>query len=297
MLDLSVIILTYNEGLHIRRAIENVKSLTEEIYVIDSLSTDNTQRIARTLGAHVIEHEWPGNQAEQFNWALKNIDIKSEWILRIDADEYLLPELIQELKAVLPNLPSSINGIVLKRRHIFMNRWMKGGIYPVKLLRIFRRGYGIYESRLMDEHIILKEGDIYECKNDFCDHNLNNLSWFCKKHIDYAVREAAEMLDNKYNISNRNQTVTLVGQSASKRKKKDSYAKKPLFWRAGAYFLYRYLLKGAWKDGKEGFIFSFLQGWWYRSLVDANIYEIEKEAGYNPQKIKSILTETYSISL
>lgn len=298
MLDLTVVILTKDEKKHIARCLECVRKFASEIYVIDCFSTDGTQEIARCFGAKVVEHEWPGNQAEQFNWALNNLSIQTEWIMRIDADEYLMPELIDELQLKLPLIGDDINGIVFNRRHIFLEKWMKGGIYPVKMLRTFRRGHAVCEQRLMDEHIVLKDGKTIDFENDFCDHNLNNISWFCKKHVDYAIREAAEMLDLEYGLSHsKDSDGELSPQALAKRKKKHSYAKKPLFWRAAAYFLYRYLLKGGWKDGKEGFIFTFIQGLWYRTLVDANIFEIKKKSGNNPEKIKEILQKEYNITI
>lgn len=295
MLDLTVIILTRDERMHIARCIENVRPIARRILVIDSGSTDGTQEIAESLGAEVIEHAWPGNQAAQFNWALDNLKIDTEWILRLDADEYLMPELVAELRETLPSIPADVTGVVFKRRHIFMDRWMRHGIYPVKILRLFRTGQGRYEQRLMDEHVVLSGGGEHECDNDFCDHNLNNLSWFCKKHVDYAVREAAELLDLEYGLSPRQTEGHLSDQAGAKRRKKHAYARKPLFWRSAAYFLYRYFLKGAWRDGKEGFIFTFIQGWWYRTLVDAKVYEIKRRCGDDPARIRHLLETEYGV--
>lgn len=297
-LDLSVIILTYNEEIHIRRCLENVNQVAKKVFVVDCHSSDQTKDIAKSLGAEVVNHDWPGNQAEQFNWALDNLKIETEWILRLDADEYLLPELITELKEKLPSLSNDVTGVFFNRRHIFLDRWMKGGIYPVKLLRTFRYGHGRYEQRMMDEHIVLNDGTSVEFDNDFCDHNLNNLSWFCKKHVDYAVREAAEMLDAEFNLSGHIQDKSsFTNQAKEKRSKKESYSRQPLFWRSFAYFLYRYFLKGAWRDGKEGFIFTFIQGWWYRTLVDAKIFEIKRACGNDKEKIRRLLIEHYNIKL
>ena len=89
-MDITAIILTYNEELHLRRCLENVNQFAKKVYVIDSFSTDNTVGIAKSMGATVVQHKWPGNQAEQFNWALENIEIDTEWIFRLDADEYLV---------------------------------------------------------------------------------------------------------------------------------------------------------------------------------------------------------------
>lgn len=297
MLDLTVVILTRDEQLHLARCLENVWPIAKKIYVIDSGSTDGTCDIARSMGAEVVVHAWPGNQAAQFNWALDNLKIDTEWILRLDADEYLLPELVAELQETLPSMPTDVTGVVFKRRHIFMDRWMRHGIYPVKILRLFRTGHGRYEQRLMDEHVVLADGTEYECSNDFCDHNLNNLSWFCKKHVDYAVREAAELLDLEYAIGQRHTDGQLSEQALAKRRKKHSYARKPLFWRSAAYFLYRYFLKGAWRDGKEGFVFTFIQGWWYRTLVDAKVYEIKRRCGDDPERIRHLLETEYGVRL
>lgn len=300
MLDITVIILTKDESLHLKRCLENVNKFAKKVYVIDCFSTDGTQEIAKSMGAEVVEHKWPGNQAEQFNWAIDNLKIYTEWVLRLDADEYLLPELIEEMNERLPTLDANVTGVVFNRRHIFMDKWMRRGIYPVKLMRLFRNGKGRSEQRLMDEHIMLSEGTTIDFNNDFCDHNLNNLSWFCHKHVDYATREAAELLSMEYGLQNTDQSdfnKSISPQAQVKRAKKHKYARQPLFWRSLAYFCYRYFLKGAFLEGKEAFVFTFLQGLWYRTLVDAKVYEIKRKSGGIPEHIKSILKEDYGITI
>lgn len=301
MLDLSVIILTYNEELHIRRCLENVRSIARDIYIIDSFSTDQTLSIAREFpNVHILQNKWENNYAKQFNWGLKNAHIQTKWILRLDADEYLLPELIQELQDKLPVLPDDVNGIIFNRRHIFMGKWMKRGIYPVKLLRVFRAGKGMCEQRLMDEHIQLTDGCIIEFEHDFCDHNLNDLSWFCHKHVNYAIREAVDLLDIELNLTGvaaTDEEKEISKQASSKRMAKHKYVHQPLFWRSFAYFCYRYFLKGAFLDGKIGFIWTFLQGWWYRTLVDAKVFEIKKICGTDKEKICKHLKDHYGIDL
>lgn len=301
MLDLSVIILTYNEEIHIRRCLENICPIAKKVIVVDSPSTDSTVAICHEFdNVEVVVHKYPGNQAEQFNWAIDNLAIETEWVLRLDADEYLMPELIDELQEKLPSLPESVNGVIFNRRHIFMGKWMKRGIYPVKLLRVFRYGKGMCEQRLMDEHIQLTDGCSVEFENDFCDHNLNDLTWFCHKHVNYATREAVDLLDIELDLTGAASTdgnKNISRQAQAKRMKKHKYAKQPLFWRSFAYFCYRYFLKGACLDGKAGFIWTFLQGWWYRTLVDAKIFEVKKACGSDKDAIKKYIREKWGLSI
>jgi len=296
LLDISVIILTYNEEIHIERCIKNVQSFVNEIFVVDCFSTDKTVEIAKKLGAKVFKNKWEGSHAKQFNWALNNLPIKTKWVLRLDADEFILPELIEEIKIKLPHLQENISGIVFKRRHIFLGKWMKRGTYPVKLLRLFQYKKGICEQRWMDEHIVLLEGDMIEFDNDFVDHNLNNLAWWTEKHNGYAIREAIDLLNIELHFYEENE-IYLNEQALKKRKRKESYSRKPLFLRAFIYFLYRYFLKLGFLEGKEGFLWHFLQGWWYRTLVDARIFEINKACGNDKEKIKQYIKANYHIDI
>lgn len=274
-MNISAIVLTYNEEIHIRRCIENLLAIAEEIFVIDCFSTDNTVAICREYPrVQVIQHEWPGTQAEQFNWALNNCPLTTEWVLRLDADEWFMPEALEELKVKLPNLSPDVTGIIHKRRHIFLGRWMKHGVYPIKLLRLFRYGAGKCEQRHMDEHIVLNRGQAVEFEHDFVDENLNNLRWWAHKHVDYSSREAADIEDI---LSSSAATSGLGGQASKKRAMKERYVRLPLFWRSFAYFCYRYFLRLGFLDGREGFLWHFMQGWWYRTLVDAQQFEKQKK--------------------
>ncbi len=313
MLDITTIILTYNEEIHIARCLENVCSFSKKVIIVDSPSTDRTREIAESFNhktsiVEIVEHKYPGNQAEQFNWAIDNLKIDTEWVLRIDADEYLLPELVEELKQKLPEMPKDVTGIEFKRRHIFMGKWVKHGIYPVIMMRMFRTGYGRYDARLMDEHITLKEGRSIVLDNDFCDHSLINISEYCKKHINYAHREATEILNEMYNLMGcgYEDVIHLGKQAEEKHRTKSKYNRLPLFWRSFAYFIYRYFLRGGFIDGKEGFVFAFIQGWWYRTLVDAKILEVRKWLNANnlnadthegKQALKGYIKDNWGITL
>ena len=179
-----------------------------------------------------------------------------------------------------------------------MERWMRRGTYPVKILRLFRYGKAVCEQRLMDEHICLLEGTCVTFDNDFCDHNLHNLTWWITKHNGYAIREAVELLDIEFDLFPPHESLPMLAeQAAKKRTKKQKYARMPLFWRAFMYFFLRYIVKGGFLEGKEGFLWHFLQGWWYRTLVDAKIFEIKKACGDDCEKIKEYIRQNYNMIL
>ena len=301
-LDITVIILTYNEELHIRRCLENVCPIAKKVYVIDSPSTDNTVTICNEFeNVEVVVHKYPGNQAEQFNWALDNVKIETEWVLRLDADEYLTDGLKKEMNEKLNRLPLSTSAVVLPLGRAFMGRILKHGIVNgVKMIRLFRYGNVRYEQRLMDEHLEVLEGNTITFENNFIDDSLLSLSKFIDKHNNYSSREAALLLDEEYNLTflpKSETSQTYASEVSAKRAQKAKYAKMPLFWRSLGYFIYRYILKLGFLDGKEGFLWDFLQGWWYRTLVDAKIYECKKACGDDREAIKRYIAEKWGISL
>ena len=279
MTDIAVIILTKDEKLHIGRCLERIAALSpRQIFVVDCFSTDGTQDIVRyfpaansnsgktgltcfpRIPASIVEHEWPGNQAAQFQWALDNLPIEAKWILRLDADEYLTDELIAEIKDKLPRLEDDVDGVVLKRRHVvgwLGSRWIKRGMYPTKILRLFRKGYGRSDMKIMDEHLVVQRR-VVEFENDFVDHSLISFEEWKEKHRNYAKREAQSYLSGERS----------TGEKAAK---KDAYYKLPRYLRAVAYFCIRYFFKLGFLDGVAGWRWHFWQGLWYRWIVDREI--------------------------
>lgn len=275
MQDITVIILTLNEERHIGRVLQNVKTFARKVFVVDSFSTDRTVELATQMGASVIQHPFE-SYARQFQWALDNLPISTEWILRLDADEYLTEQLIGEIAHKLPSTPSDVNGYTMRRLCQFMGREIKHGIIPLILLRLFRNGKARIEDKLMDEHIYLTEGKTAELNHPFYDASLMTLSEWTTKHNWYATREAIDLLSLEYQKGATGHTPNIGSHSAHVRAKKLKYVRLPLFWRAFAFFIYRYFFRLGFLDGKEGFLWHFLQGWWYRTLADAKVYEIKK---------------------
>lgn len=280
MVSLAVLILTFNEERHIARALKSVAPFASEVFVIDCFSTDRTVEIARSLGATVLGNAWI-NYSRQFQWGLDNAPITADWIMRLDADEVIEPDLASEIAEKLPSLPADVAGINLKRRHIFLGRWIRhGGRYPLILIRIWRRGRGRIEDRWMDEHVIVKGGRTVLFDAPFSDHNLNDLSFFTQKHNGYATREAIDVLSRHYGLSSEGLALSSTASSrqASIKRfiKEQIYNRLPFSVAALGYFLFRYIGQLGFLDGREGLIYHVLQGYWYRFLVGAKVMEFDR---------------------
>ena len=279
MTDLTIIILTKNEEQNLNKCISSLGSVAKRIVVIDSYSTDHTVDLAKSLGAEVYEHLFE-NHAVQFNWALDNINLQTEWVMKVDADEEFTPELVNEIREKLDTLSSNINGVILRRRVYFMGRWLKhGGKYPELLLRIFRVGHGRSEIKQMDEHLIITDGETVIFKNDFVDNNNKPLEWWINKHNWYSNKEVLDhqmKTDASNGENNVEETSTSTQAKVKRFVKNHGYYSLPKFFRAHMYFIYRYYFRLGFLDGTEGKIYTFLQAYWYRYLVDAKLYECEK---------------------
>ena len=263
MTDISVIILTKDEKLHIKRCLGRLAPLSpRQIFVVDCFSTDGTQEIVKsfstnhsalTTNHYLVEHEWPGLQSTQFNWALDNLPIDAKWILRLDADEYLTDESIDWLEANLDSVDEKVDALEFTLERKFMGGVIRHGTNGIKMVRMFRRGRGRYAETLMDERIVF-DGAKLSVPVVFYDDNLNSLEWWKEKHRGYAKREAQQ---------------ALAGSFQDPRKAR--YYKLPPYFRAFAYFCIRYFLKLGFLDGLPGLRWHFWQGLWYRCLVDREI--------------------------
>ncbi len=303
---LTVVILTYNEEIHIERCIRSLQSIASQVFVVDSGSTDRTVDIAKTLGAVVVYRGWK-NYADQFQWALDHYSEHcggaTNWVMRMDADEYLESDLQEEIPIALANAHKNIMGFYIRRKVFFMGKWIRwGGFYPHLLLRIWRHGLGRIEQRWMDEHIVLPTGAKTEMlKGHLVDDNKKGITFWIDKHNRYASREAVDLLSLKYPLlPKRDEALKALDDPQAKWKrlfKEKIYAKLPLGLRATLYFLYRYVLRLGFLDGGKGFLWHFMQGFWYRLLVDVKILELEERSGGDPSKIRELLHREHKIML
>lgn len=303
-MSIAVIILTFNEEKHIGRCIENMQQVADDIYIIDAYSTDRTVEIATKYNAKVFQNKWV-NHAHQFQWAIDNCNINAPWIMRMDADEYLEPGLIKEINTQLPDMPEDVAGIYIKRKVLFKGKWIRyGGFYPHILMRLWRNGKGHIEQRWMDEHIIVSGGRTVHFKEHMVDYNLNSIHWWVNKHNNYAVKEMVELLNIKYHFFEADERLltseNAVGQAKRKRFIKEKvYSALSPGLRASMYFLFRYFIRLGFLDGYRGFVFHFMQGYWYRLLVDVNLQEFERklDGDIRKEKLIAVLKNDYNIIL
>jgi glycosyltransferase involved in cell wall biosynthesis len=244
--------------------------------VVDSGSTDRTLEIARAAGCHVVDHPFE-NYAVQRNWAFDHLPIGAPWTLCLDADERLTPELADEIEETVSQQGNPFDRFMLRKRTVFMGRWIRhGGQYPAYHLRLFRSGRGRCEARLYDQHFIV-DGRVGSLRNDYIDVITSDLGTFIIRHNRWAELEAEEILTGSTGAARQGPAVdpVLTGTAIERRRflRTRVYQRFPLFVRPFLFWFYGYVLRLGFLDGIEGLIFHTLQGFWFRFLIDAKIWE------------------------
>ena len=277
MADVTFIILTKNEEKNIIDCLKSIEGFAKRVVLIDSGSTDSTCRIAKSMGAEVFFHPFE-NYARQFNWGIDNTNITTKWTFRLDADERLTPKLIKKLnELMIEHDLDDINGITMEAWLYFMGRKIKHGCHNKRKLMLFKTGIGRIENRKMDEHTILSKGKSIYCKErfihyDFKDmtHWINKMNWYATRELqDYYEFINSENLDISINQEDKNINDSII--NSTRKKKFNFYYKLPLFFRSWLLFIYNYIFKLGFLDGKEGFVYHYMYHRWYRTLVDAKI--------------------------
>jgi glycosyltransferase involved in cell wall biosynthesis len=275
-LPITLIILSYNEAVHIERCLSRIAAWAERVVLIDSLSTDLTVAIAQKYGAEVLSHPFK-NHADQFRWGLEAAAPTTAWVMRIDCDEYFEDAALVALSRLLPTLPPDVTGINVRRKLIFRERWIRHGrYYPVVLLRIWRNGAAEMEQRWMDEHMALMRGRAVLLEGgDLVDHTLAGLDAWTAKHNRYATLAMVDAINREYPLFTEDRRIETSASAARRNRflKNSVYGRAPLYLRALLLFFYRYVLRLGFLDGRIGFVFHVLHGFWVFLLIDAKIDE------------------------
>jgi glycosyltransferase involved in cell wall biosynthesis len=271
----AVVILTLNEQDNISQALESVVDWANEIVVLDSFSADRTVQIAELYNCQIWQHKFE-NYSKQRNYAIEQIPIKSEWILFLDADEWMPNELKLEISQRLANDPEE-NGFFIKWRFIWMGKWIRRGYYPTWMLRLFRHAYARCDERAVNERLIVK-GDVGYLENDFIHEDRKHISEWIAKHNRYASLEALDLINTERQANQQHTPARFLGNQAERKRwlRYRVWNRLPPLGRPILYFIYRYFLRGGFLDGHPAFIYHFLHALWYPMLIDIKYLEYKK---------------------
>lgn len=274
---ISVVILTFNEEANLPNTLASIRGWAREVFIVDAGSTDHTRAIAEACGATVVVHPFE-THSSQWRWALENLPLRSEWILALDADQRVTPELATELCDLDEAALKDVDGVYIKRQQWFRGRWIKhGGYYPKYLLKLFRLGKVVMDTTDLVDHHFYIPGPVRKLRCDLIESNAkeDEISFWIQKHNRYATLLACEELRSRGESGGHAIHPSLTGNPDQRALAlKNLWRRMPLYVRPFLYFFYRYFLRLGFLDGKQGAIFHFLQAFWFRLLVDINIDQL-----------------------
>lgn len=266
----SVMIFTLNEEIHLPACLASL-GWCSDVIVVDSYSTDGTERIARDAGARFFQHKFEGFGTQR-NWAIDNTSPKNEWILILDADERVTAELADEMADVIGSAQPEVGAFRLKRRFHMWGRWLKySSLYPTWVVRLIRKGRVRYVNRGHAETQEV-EGTVAELKYDLIDENLKGMDeWFARQNR-YSSKDAEHELQQE---STPFRFADLMG--------KDPLARRAALKRIGSrvpgrslfYFLYAYIFRLGFLDGRDGLIFCLMKSM-YQAMVNVKKHDLRK---------------------
>jgi glycosyltransferase involved in cell wall biosynthesis len=246
------------------------RQVSDRIILVDSGSTDGTLELLDGVGCRVVYRRFE-NYSDQRNWAINEFRDLGGWQLHLDADEVLDNVAIKEIKRAVGD-PREYNGFLLGRRTYFMGSPLRFGGTNSWHLRLFRSGAGSCENRLYDQHFLC-DGEVQKIDGLLHDLNVGGLSEWTARHNRWSDMESLELC-REDDVKSDTVNAKLSGDPRERRRLyKSVYYKCPILIRAVLYFIFRYFFQLGFLDGKVGFIYSFLQAFWFRVLVDAKLLE------------------------
>ncbi|ASU36774.1 exosortase Y [Mucilaginibacter xinganensis] len=277
----SFIIITFNEEVHLPRLLESIKQLDAPLFILDSGSTDNTLAIAEQAGAKILHNNFINHPA-QWDFALKNFPVETPWVICLDADQVVTPELSARLAKFSDADNRDLDGIYFNRKNFFKGRWIRhGGYSPFYLLKMIRFGKGYSDLNENMDHRLIVPGKTAIWKDGYIlEENLkeNKISFWIEKHNRYSDLVAQEEVERMLEM--RSQTVKPHFWGSPDERTawlKQFWWKLPRYVRPMLYFIYRLFFQLGILDGRIGVIFHFLQAFWFRLIIDVKIDEILKQ--------------------
>jgi len=266
-------ILTFNEEDNLELCLQSVVDWADEIFILDSNSTDKTDEIARSFGCSIVKHAFEGH-TKQRNWGLRNLPFANEWVFALDADHRVTPELAEELRQTFSDLRQKFDGLFMKRRQIFRGKWIRhGAYYPKWQLKLFKHQMASCDEQEFDYRYYI-DGRVGYLKHDILEDNRKeaDITFWISKHNKFATETAEEEILRRKRMLEWKTKPNLFGDPDQRVLwLKSRWYALPLYLRPFLYFSYRYFIRLGFLDGKQGFIFHFLQGFWFRLLVDIKL--------------------------
>jgi glycosyltransferase involved in cell wall biosynthesis len=282
-LPLSVLVTTRNEEVNIERCLRSVHGFADQIFVLDSESADRTVEIAsRFAEVRTLAYEHGRIIPWIFQWGLDNLPLRHDWVLILEADQALTPELRAEIAAVLVRPEVREDGFYIRRRQIFRGRPLRFGGYGSKvLLKLFRRSRSELDPVEQDTRVYV-HGPVGRLRSPLDEWNRKEdfILFYLEKHLRYAEAFAREEYERRRRRLPWKATPRFFGTPDERILwLKDRYYRLPLFVRPALYFLYRYFFLLGILDGRTGFVFHFLQAFWFRLVVDIRLEELLRSNG------------------
>lgn len=280
--SIAAVIMTKNEELNLPACLKSLQGWCHPIFVVDSGSTDRTESVARKFGAEFISHTWE-TAAKQWNWSLAHLSIPTEWVLALDADQRVTPELQQEIVRSLPKTLLKIGGYYLPRKFFFRGRWLRhGGFWPKHLLKLFRKGAALSDEREKIDFRFYVRGETGRFRNALIEDNLKerDITFWLRKHVYFINVQAQEEYLRRHSRVGWNLTPSLWGNPDQRTLWfKNWWYRLPPRLRPFLYFPYRYILLLGFLDGPQGALYCFLHSFWYSWMIAIRLKELERETG------------------
>jgi glycosyltransferase involved in cell wall biosynthesis len=287
-IPLSVLVTTRNEEANVERCLRSVHGFADQIFVLDSESTDRTVEIAeRYAEVHPLAYDHTRIIPWIFQWGLDNLPLRNDWVLILEADQAVTPALQREIAALLARLEGvREDGFYIHRRQIFRGKPLRFGGYGSKLLlKLFRRSRSELDPVEQDTRVYVR-GPVGRLRAPLEEWNLkeDSIQFYLHKHLRYAEAFAQEELERRRRGLHWKLTPRLFGTPDERVLwLKARYYRMPLFVRPMLYFVYRYFFLLGILDGKTGFVFHFLQAFWFRLIVDIRLEELLRQPPQQPQ--------------
>ena len=277
--NFSFIILSFNEEVHLPGLLDSIKGLNAEMFLLDSGSTDNTLSIVQKYRVKVKSNPFI-NHPKQWDFAIKNFEIKTPWTIGLDADQIVSPELFQLLKNFNIIKFADVNGIYFNRKNIFQGKWIEhGGYFPFFMLKMFRTGIGFSDlNENMDHRFVVSGKTVIWKTGILVEENLkeNNIEFWLAKHERYSTLIAEQELKIQ-NLSTHHKGKLFGNPDENRAWLKKFWRALPLGFRPALYFTYRFFFKLGFLDGKTGRKFHYLHSFWFRNLVDKKIRKLRHQ--------------------